>query len=291
MMRKIAFVTDSGTGLTVAQNRDLGFFSVPLQISFDDKSYKEYEEVSYPEVYQQLHQQRIVKTSLPTLSDIETLFQGIKDEGYTEIFAIPICSGLSGTASAMHTTAQNLNIPFTFFDTGTTAVIQRYLLKLAKTLSNKGLELDQIVKRLDAALEDANTILIPDDLMHLSRGGRLSRTNAIVGNLVQMKPILEINRETGGTNKVVKTVRTFKKSLQYVIDEKMTALNKRQFNWHVVVAHVDALDVGKSVREKIQQAFPHATTELIDLVPTVSAHTGLGCIAFQIFRKQDGIEV
>ncbi|UUX35415.1 DegV family protein [Fundicoccus culcitae] len=286
-MSKIAFVTDSGTGLSVAENAANGFFSVSLQIAFGDKSYREFEEVSYPEVYKQLHNQQVVKTSLPNLGDIEDLFKRIKDEGYTEIFAVPICPGLSGTASAMHTTAQNMDIPFTFFDTGTTALIQRYMLKLAKALSEKGLAVKEILERLEQALEGSNTILIPDDLMHLSRGGRLSKTNAIVGNLIKMKPILQINKATGGKNEVVKTVRTFNKSLQYVIEEQMSALKQTEFDWHVVVAHVDALDLGQKVLDKIQQSFPKASTELIDLVPTVSAHTGLGCIGFQFFRKQE----
>lgn len=285
IMSKIAFVTDSGTGLSVKENAADGIFSVPLQLTLGDKSYREFEEAGYEQVYQQLHANKIVKTSLPLLSDIEELFASLKADGYTEIFAVPICPGLSGTANAMNVAAQSLDMKFTFFDSGTTALIQRYLIRLAKRLSDEGVSTDEIIAKLEEITEDTNTILIPNDLMHMARGGRLSTTSAVVGNLIKIKPILEVNKKTSGKVDVVKKLRTFKRSLAYVFDEMLTTLKTNQSDYHVVIAHVDVYELGQDVMNQIKEVFPQVSTELIDLIPTVSAHTGLGCIGLQYFRK------
>lgn len=284
-MKKMAFVTDSGTGKSVEEVEALGCYSVPLQLITDQASFKEFEDIAYEEVYKLLQKNQTITTSLPVMADIEALFLSLKEKGYTDIFAIPICTGLSGTTNAMYTAATSLGLTFHHFDSGTTAVIQFYLLKLAKSLHDEGIEVEKIKETLAEVVAHANTILIPDDLMHLARGGRLSSTSAIIGNLIKIKPVLEVNLKTKGRIEVVQKLRTFKRAIQFVLDEMMKEIKEKPEQYHIVVAHVDDLKKGKDVVEMLRNLFPKSTIELIDLVPTVSSHTGLGCIALQYFKQ------
>ncbi len=287
ILKKVAFITDSGSGKSIAEIEALGCYSVPLQLMADKDSYKEFETISYDKVYEILGENKVMTTSLPAIADIEQLFSQLKEKGYTDIFAVPICSGLSGTINAMYTAANSLELGFDYFDSGTTAVIQLYLLKLAKSLHEKGIDFPQIKEKLMEVVDHANTVLIPDDLMHLARGGRLSSTSAVIGNLIKIKPVLEVNLKTKGRIEVLQKLRTFKRAFQYVIDEMAEEIKDASDHYHIVVAHVDAVEKGQDVLATLKAKFPQATTEFIDLVPTVSCHTGLGCIALQYFKKVD----
>lgn len=286
-MNKIAFVTDSGTGLSAQEWLKEGIYSVPLQIAFDNSNFKEFEDFGFEEIIDVLKTGKAPATSLPAMADIERLFRKLKDNGVTEVFAIPICSGLSSTISAMYAAATSLDLEFNAFDCGTTARIQAELIRYAKRLYEQGFYWNEIIKKLNLLVQSANTILIPDDLRHLSKGGRLSITSAILGSMIKIKPILEVNLNSKGKIEAVHKVRTFKRAIRYVIDEMMTSLKDSSESYKIVIAHVDAHETAENVKTMMQTHFPLAAIELIPLVPSVSAHTGLGCIAIQYFKNTD----
>ena len=215
---KIAFVTDSGTGKSVGELAKEGIYSVPLQVSCDNKNYQDLEELSIDEIYALMRDGKMLSTSLPSLGKIEELFQGLKQQGYEQIFAVPICSGLSGTINAMEMIAQQQGIAFDYVDCHVTAVVQEYMIKLAKQLHETGKSIDQIKEVLLRIVHTTNTILLPSDLQHLKRGGRLTPLAATLGGLLKIKPILKINEETSGKIDVLDKVRTMHKAMDRVIE-------------------------------------------------------------------------
>ena len=96
---KIAFVTDSGTGRSSEYFKQLGIFSVPLQIIDGQATYEDIDELNIDEAYAFMEEGHMLSTSLPSLGKIQALFEEIKAQGYDQIFAIPICNGLSGTTN------------------------------------------------------------------------------------------------------------------------------------------------------------------------------------------------
>ena len=102
---KIAFVTDSGIGKTAAEMAADGIISLPLQISVDGRSLQDMEDIDKDQLIALLQEQKVMATSLPALGRIQECFEQLKAEGVELIFAVPICSGLSGTISAMQATA------------------------------------------------------------------------------------------------------------------------------------------------------------------------------------------
>ena len=279
---KTAFVTDSGCGKSVAQLQKIGIYSVPLQVSYDGKNFHDQEDITIDEVYQLMKDGKMLSTSLPALGKIEELFTALKEEGYERIFAVPICSGLSGTINAMVLCAKQLGLVFEYVDCHVTAVVQEYMVSLAKKLFENGKTMDEIKEVLGRIVDTTDTLLLPNDLQHLKRGGRLTPLAATLGGLLKIKPILKINQETKGKIDVVDKVRTMHRAMDNVIE----IMHKEHVDdsYMITVAHADDEVEAQVYMDKIKQAFPHATHQIIKLVSVVGVHTGRGCQAVQYFK-------
>lgn len=280
---KIAFVTDSGTGKDVATLARDGIFSVPLQVSYDNQNYHDLEEISLDQIYELMKEGKMLTTSLPSLGKIDDLFQSLKEQGYDTIFAVPICSGLSGTINAMRIAAEDAGLNFAYMDCHVTAVVQEYLIKQAKALSMAGKDIEEIKQELQTVIDTTNTLLLPDDLQHLKRGGRLTPLAATLGGLLKIKPILQINQITQGKIDVVDKVRTMHKAMDKAI-ELMKADGVGE-GYDITVAHADDEEEAIVLQDKLQTAFPEADHHMIKLVSVVGVHTGRGCQAIQYFKK------
>lgn len=282
---KIAFVSDSGTGKSVEQLKNDDIYSVPLQVSYDNKNFQDLEELDIDEIYRLMKDGKMLSTSLPSLGIIETLFAKLKAEGYEMIFAVPICGGLSGTINAMVLSAEQIGIPFTYVDCQVTAVVQEYLVKLAQKLHNEGKDIPAIKQVLERVIDTTNTILLPNDLQHLKRGGRLTPLAATLGGLLKIKPILNLNKRTSGKIDVIGKVRTMHKAMDTVI-EIMKKENVDD-SYMITVAHADDEKEAQVYMDKIKAVFPNAHHQVIKLVSVVGIHTGRGCQAVQYFKMID----
>ncbi|MDF9825119.1 DegV family protein with EDD domain [Breznakia sp. PF5-3] len=282
---KVAFVTDSGTGLSVDEVEKLGCFSVPLQISYDDVSLLENEDINVDQVYDLMEKGKMMKTSLAPLGKIEDLFNRLKNEGYDMIFAVPICKGLSGTIDAMEMTAKEVGINFDYFDNHVTAMVEKYMVVRAKELYEEGKSIDEIKQILSQICNSTNTLLVPNDLNHLRRGGRLTPFAATLGGLLKIKPILEINKKTNGKIDVLDKVRTMSKALDTTLEIMKKEIFGEGEGYSITVAHVVAEEAARALIEKYKAAFPKANYDLIKLVSVVGVHTGLGCLAIQYFKE------
>ena len=279
---KTAFVTDSGTGKTVAELAKDGIYSIPLQVSYDNKNYQDLEELGIDQVYDLMSQGVMLSTSLPSLGRIEELFESLKNEGYERIFAVPICSGLSGTINAMELSARNVGLAFEYVDCHVTAVVQEYMIKAAKALDEEGKSMDEIKDVLNRIVDATETFIIPTDLQHLKRGGRLTPLAAALGGLLRIKPILQINKSTNGKIDVFDKVRTMHKAMDVVINH-VKEKNKVDENYFITIAHADDEKEAEVYIKKVKEAFPNAETQVIKLVSVVGVHTGKGCQAIQFF--------
>lgn len=279
---KTAFVTDSGTGETIEQLSKDGVYSVPLQVSYDHLNFNDALDITIDEVYEKMREGKMLSTSLPSLGKIEELFSSLKNQGYERIFAVPICSGLSGTINAMEMTAKELGLMFEYVDCHVTAVVQGYLIRLAKRLYEEGKSMEMIKEACAKVIHTTDTLLLPDDLMHLKRGGRLTPLAATLGGLLKIKPVLAINEQTKGKIDVAGKVRTMTKAMDTVIERMKQAGVDAGFS--ITVAHADAPEQAEVYKKKIEAAIQGAQVNVIKLVSVVGVHTGRGCQALQYFK-------
>lgn len=280
---KVAFVCDSGTGRNVEQLKEMGIFSCPLQISDEQHNYLELENISIAETYEKVSKMETIKTSLPPLGLINETIETIKSEGYDTVFCVPICSGLSGTSNAFRLACEDVNLNFVFLDTHVTAEVEYYCVTQAKKLYENGKSLDEIIAILNDVIESSHTYLLPMDLDHLVRGGRLTPFAAKLAGLLKINPILQIDQSTKGRIDVYDKVRTLNKAMERVLDCMKNHNVNEQYD--VFVAYVKETVNCEKMLDKIKTAFPSAHSKLIPLISTVGCHTGIGCIAVQYYKR------
>lgn len=279
---KVAFVCDSGTGKNIEEMKEKGIYSLPLQISHGEHNQLDLVDITIQDIHTFLKEKVELKTSLPSVGMMNDLFMQLKSEGYDCIFAVPICSGLSGTIQAMKMTAESIGILFEYVDCHVTAVVEEYLIILAKKLYDEGKSIEEIKVVLEEVIASTNTLLMPDDLNHLKRGGRLTPLAATLGGLLKIKPILQINQKTSGKIDVLDKVRTLHRAMDKAIDYmRQEAIDE---NWEIVIAHVDSEEEASILQTKLKAVFPMASYQVIPLVSVVSVHTGLGCLGIQYFK-------
>ncbi len=281
---KIAYITDSGTGLSIDEMAKKQIFSLPLQISVNGKNYFDLEQISVADVINNLKLDANMTTSLPSLGLIEDLFDKLKEEGFEKVIAVPICSGLSGTMNALYLAAQNHAMPITCIDTYVTAYVEEYCIEyLRKRITDENVEETQAIREVNEIIDSCDTLLIPTDLKHLSKSGRLTPIAYRIASLLNIKPILRISKETNGKIDVIDKVRTFKRALQKALNIMLERIDSEDYIIHIV--HVDAYGDALTFKEAVAKAFPNNEITIDALCSPVAIHTGLGCIAIQYYKK------
>ena len=280
---KIAYVTDSGTGKSISELAADGIISVPLQITEGSITYQDMENYNKNDCIQDLLKEKTMSTSQPAYGVVEECFRSLKSQGVELIIAVPICNGLSGTISTMTSVAASLDMCIICVDTYVTAVVQEYLIKRIKRAYEEGKSDLQIKLICDEVIASANTILVPADLNHLVRGGRLTPLAAMMAGFLKIVPILRINKSTGGRIDTCDKVRTYRKAMARVIEiMKKDPIDE---NYSITIAHVNEVKNAMSFYHMMQEAFPKASTQVIELCNVVACHTGLGCQAIQYFKQ------
>ena len=281
---KIAYVTDSGCGRSIDEMAKDQIFSLPLQIAIDNKNFFDIEQVSIGDVIKALKEDRELSSSLPALGLIDSLFKKLKEEGFEKVIAVPICKGLSGTMNALYMTGDEYDLPVSCIDTYVTAVVEEYLIKYLKTaISDKGLNEKEALENAKRVVDSCNTLLIPANLKHLTKSGRLTTTAARIGDFFKIKPILKINKDTDGKIDVIDKVRTFPKALDKALAIMQNEITNDRYV--IYIAHVDAYGDAEIFKDKVQKVLPDNEIHIIPLCSPVALHTGLGCIAIQYFER------
>lgn len=284
---KIAVLTDSGSGMSQQEAHEQGIYFLPLQILHKDTQYLDGISIDLTKVYEFLHKEEDLTTSMPPMALIEKSLEHMKMDGCDTIIAVPITSGLSSTASIISAAAANAGMKLHVIDCYTTCNNQRYLAESAKKLVDMGLDDKEIVERLEECIACSNTLIIPDDLQHLKRGGRLTPVAAALGGLLKIKPILQLNEASGGKIDVFDKVRTMSKAQQRAIDT-FTAEHIGE-DYVLTVLHTDVEEEGKLLRGKIEEAFPNREMLFGCIGAVISVHTGIGCLGMQYIKKVKGL--
>ena len=281
---KVAIVTSSGCRLEKQDAERLGIFVVPLQVTIEGKGELEGETIGINEVYEQVALEKDVKTSLPPVGIIEELFEELKKE-YDMIFAIPICLGLSGTIGTMQMVANDLGIPFDYLDCYSTFYIERYLAIRAKELFDKGMSAEEVKAILQKSADLSDTMIIPNDLKHLARGGRITNAVALLGGLLKIKPVLHLDKTTAGRIDNLDKVRTMKKAISRCI-EWMKEKNVDD-SYIIMCGHIYDEEMGMLGYNMMKEAFPNNEMLFEQICSVVGVHTGVGCIGFQYIKRID----
>ena len=155
--------------------------------------------------------------SMPVM--VEECVDSLMAQGVDLIFAGPICNGLSGTISTFTSIAENLGMKIICVDCYVTAVVEDYLVHRIRQAQQMGMDQLDIQVLCDKIITSTNTLIIPETLDQLIRGGRLTPVAAKLGKLLKITPVLQINKKTSGRIDTLDKVRTFRKALSRAMEQ------------------------------------------------------------------------
>lgn len=278
-----AIVTDSCCNLTEATIDELGIHILPLRFLVDGEEYRSYlkgEVTDLKQFYTMMREGKVIKTSLPNMSESEELVRGLLEKGKDVLF-LGFSSALSGTYEATDLLFQQLapNYPdrrLIAIDTLAASGGQGLLVYHAARLAREGKSLEEVARWVvENRLHLAHWFTV-DDLMFLFRGGRVSRTSAWAGTVLNIKPVMHVDDE--GRLIPLEKVRGRKKSLNALV-KHMEQSVVRPIREPVFITHGDCLEDAEYVAGLIREKLGVQDVRINYVDPVIGAHSGPGTMA------------
>ena len=193
-MPRVAVVTDSNSGITVEEGRQLGVEVVPMPVLIDGKIYYEGVDLTQEEFYQKQVSGADIATSQPAPGDVIAVWKKAL-EGHDQLVYIPMSAGLSASCATAQMLAENFDGRVQVADNRRISVTQRYSVLDALAMTQTGMDAAQIRQILEEQGDDSCIYISVDTLKYLRKGGRVTGAEAIAGTMLNIKPVLEIRGE------------------------------------------------------------------------------------------------
>lgn len=282
---KIAVLTDSGSGLTKEEADQSGLFLLPLQVTIDENNYKDGYGINSSQVAEFIQNGEFPKTSGPSVNDIDDIFNQMLEKGYDTVISIPLSSGLSSTHLTIEMVAREKNIPIYTIETYTTCLLQKYITFSALKLIKKGLSIEEIIDTLNNAISKSYSLIIPSDMEHLKRGGRLTPLAASMANLLKILPILKLGPDTNGKIDVLKKVRTEKKAIHVCSEYLCEFMKEEKENYKIFLMYSNDNDKANVLAEHLNTDEFDYTIEIEPFSSVILSHVGLHCLGMSIIKE------
>ena len=287
---KIAVVTDSNSGITQAQAKEMGITVLPMPFMIDGETYYEDITLTQEQFYQRLKDNSDISTSQPTPDSIMKLWDELLKE-YDQIVHIPMSAGLSGScATAMMLAGEDEYEGKVFVvDNHRISVTQYQSVKDAMMLADMGMDGAQIKKRLEETAADSVIFVTVDTLKYLKKGGRITPAAAALGTLLRIKPVLIILGEKLDSFAKARTMKQAKtlmmNAIQKELDERLHDSECK--DCHLASAHSDNEEAALEFKKEVEERFPDADIYLAPLSLSIACHIGPGSLALTATRKME----
>lgn len=274
----IRIVTDSTCDLPpdIVAAHDIAV--VPLYINMDGKSYLDGVDISREEFYARLPDlDPAPTTAAPGPQRFIRVYDRLADEGATEILSIHISEELSAVPNVARLAAREASVPVTVLDSRTLSMGTGFLAWTAAEAAAEGKSMDKILALLEAQIQRTFVFAALDTLEFLRRSGRMNRPLAVVGEWLQMKPLLTMY---DGTPKVQK-VRTTDHATERLVDllGDWTPLQR------AALVHTHALERAEELRGKTEHMLPEDALS-VDITPVFGVHLGPNAVGFACVTAQ-----
>ena len=289
----VAIVTDSNSGISQAEGKELGIYVIPMPFLVDGKLYFEDVDMNKEQFYHFLENDADLSTSQPSPGDVMDLWDKLLKE-YDEIVHIPMSSGLSASCSTAMGLARDYDGKVQVVDNQRISVTMQQSVMDAKHLVAAGKSAAQIKEILEKEALESSIYLMVDTLKYLKKGGRITPAAALLGSALNLKPILQIQGDKLDAYKKVRGVKAAKKNMLEAMKKDVEGrfsdyVTKGQLKLHV--AYTTDEETAKQWKEEVQNMFPDiAITRMDPLSFSVTCHTGPGVLAIAASHALDVTE-
>ena len=286
-MNKIAVVTDSNSGITQNQGKELGIYVLPMPFTIDGHTFYEDIDLTQEQFYEKLSQGADIATSQPAIDSLLGLWKQLLKE-YDQIIHIPMSSGLSGSCATAMAMAQDFQGKVYVVDNQRISVTQRQSALDALMLVRQGMDAESIREKLLQNARESTIYITLDTLKYLKKGGRITPAAAALGTILKIKPVLQIQ---GEKLDAYAKARTVKQAKTIMVDAIKNDIAQRfggdasPENVWLAVAHTDNLENAQIFREELLEEFPGHNIYVDHLSLSVSCHIGPGALAVTCTKK------
>ncbi len=286
---RTAVVTDSNSGITQSQAKEMGIFVIPMPFMINGETYEEDINLTQGEFYERLKEDAEISTSQPSPETVMTLWDQILKE-YDEIIHIPMSSSLSSSYQTALMLSEDYDGRVQVADNRRISITQRQAAKDAFEMASLGMEAKEICRELERTSGETSIYITIDTLKYLKRGGRVTPAAAALGTLLRLKPVLQIQ---GGKLDAFSKARTMKQAKSTMTAAIAQDLNKRfddpeaRHSW-IAVAHTCNEEAAKEFADELREMYPNTGHIVINpLSLSVACHIGPGALAVAVTKCLD----
>ncbi len=275
-MSKIVITTDTNSSVTPQLAEELGVKLINMPITIDGVEYIENVDISFEQFMEKLIAGSEVFTSQPTPSDVvNTWKQALKEADY--VIHLPMSSALSSTYQTARVLAEEFDGKVRVINSTRISLLTVQAIRDALYMINKGCDIDEVCQMLVDTDDRYSCFLAVYELEHLKRGGRISATAVAVGNLLSIKPVIEI---TKGKLEVFTKVHGMIKAEKTIIDSLQNALSTKFAGKEVKlnIAYSCTEQEAEKFKAKACVALNVEDIEMLKLPVSICCHTGAGAI-------------
>ncbi|BBH27671.1 hypothetical protein SG0102_26050 [Intestinibaculum porci] len=281
----IAVMTDSNSGITQAQAKDLGVTVIPMPFTINHEAYEEDINLTQDQFYQLIRDENTeILTSQPALGDLSKAWQKALED-HDAVIYIPMSSGLSGSCQSATMLASDDEFEGKVFvlDTQRISVTLRQNVYDALELIKQGKTAQEIADILVSRKMDATIYITVPTLTYLKRGGRITPAAATLGSLLKIKPILTIQGEKLDK---FEQARTMKKARKIMIEAVKKDIAERHWDdYDLFVAYTEDKEQADDYIKEIEAAFNHPVNWVDPLSLSVACHIGPNSLALAAAKK------
>lgn len=273
---KTGIILCSNAGLTEKQLEARGWGILPIAITIDTDQWLDGIEVDYKWAVERMNAGKILKTSQPSPGqNIESIETALKK--WDQVIYVTISSDLSGTYKGILDAAANFKDKVRVINSEGASIIQTHIAeKIQEAISNGEINLDILEKIGNATVAKFTATMVPHDLKTLKRGGRITPAAALMGNLLKVKPVLQIRGKIDKLGKARGLRKAYKIAIDKLIEDNHTDI--------IYLAHFDG-DENIEIAMPMIREMTGKDAIITTMATAVAAHTGPGTLVFFGFEN------
>lgn len=289
-MSKVAIVTDSNSGITQKMAKELGVYVLPMSFLINGKVVREDIDITQAEFFKELEDPNVsVSTSQPAPAEVTDLWDKVLREN-DEIVYIPLSSGLSNSYQTARLLAENYDGKVQVVNNQRISVTMRQSVEDAQTLRDAGWNAEQIREKLEEDKFNSSIYIMVDTLKYLKRGGRITAAAALIGSVLHIKPVLQIQGEKLDAYAKARGTKQAKKIMLDAVRKDMTGrfkefVDKGEYTIRYSYSEGDDPEEVKEWVDEIKAAFPNDEIKGDPLSLVIGCHIGPGSLAVTINHK------
>ncbi|MFI8687502.1 DegV family protein [Rossellomorea sp. NPDC077527] len=278
-MTKIKIVTDSTVDLSDEIVKELDIHVVPLSISIDGETYLDRVDLSPLSFIEKMKSSKeLPKSSQPPAGSFVELYDKLGKDG-SSVLSIHMTGNMSGTVRSAESAAEMSSSEVKVVDSRFISKGLAFQVIEAAKLAQEGKAMEEILHAIEEIRSKTKLYVVVDTLENLVKGGRIGKGRAMIGSLLNIKPIASLE---GAEYTPVAKVRSHSQVVKYLTAQFVEDVKGKTIRG-VGLVHADGLNLAQNLKAKIIEKTGYDQIDIVPTTPIISTHTGIGAIGFMYY--------